>query len=138
MQMALPIILATVAAVAPVGLVGCRQNEMPSDASVAASPDVLIAWEQIVAALRNGDRASLRERVDGSVYDRLTIGSRKQPASDAELRQLGENWAQWDVRIRSDTGAHAILNVGPEIKEHEMRFTRRQETWILTEWVAGH
>lgn len=114
---------------------GCGGKEPQLAPRESTGP--LEAWQRTVAAMRAADRLALRRLTNDAVNQQLTSRPTSRPASDADLRLLGENWSQWQVRVESDTGKDAVLKIGPPIKEHTLHLSKRDANWIVTAWIPG-
>ena len=94
-------------------------------------------WEQLLAALAAGDRDRVMNFATAGAIDSLTADMRGWDPD--RLEQLARTWRGWEVRLEEPGNAEGTLTVvmGPEGKEHRLRFRMIDERWKLDDWQAG-
>jgi hypothetical protein len=98
----------------------------------ATSPEE--AWSKLLLAMRNG--APVEPFATPAGIASLEHGVRDEPRAQAFAR-WGSGWAAWEVRWKARTGESAEALLGPEVKEHGLRFVRTPDGWKLDRWTPG-
>lgn len=100
----------------------------------APSPEE--AWTRLLAAMRDGDDEAIARLTTAAGLASLEHGVIDEPRATAYAR-WGAGWAKWSIRWRTRTADRAEAALGPEPKEHGLRFVRTAEGWKLDRWTPG-